>query len=78
VADDGKGFDVNQVFDQITSRRGLGLLGMQERIDAIGGQLTLRSAPGVGTLVQITIPLDESAAGEEHDDAKTHTHLASG
>jgi signal transduction histidine kinase len=78
VADDGKGFDVNQVFDQITSRRGLGLLGMQERIDAIGGQLTLRSAPGVGTLVQITIPLEDSAAGEEHDDAKTHTHLASG
>ncbi len=65
VADDGRGFEINPVLEPTSSRRGLGLLGMQERIDAIGGQLTLRSAPGVGTLVQITVPLNAMVSEDE-------------
>ncbi|MBI5034682.1 MAG: HAMP domain-containing protein [Chloroflexi bacterium] len=58
IADDGQGFVIDQVLDQPSSVRGLGLLGMCERMDAIGGQLVLRSVPGWGTLVELTAPFD--------------------
>jgi signal transduction histidine kinase len=73
IADDGKGFDVNQVLDQVIDRRGLGLLGMRERIDAVGGQLIFRSAPGVGTMVQISVPFEAPASLQvmrEQDDVQ--------
>jgi PAS domain S-box-containing protein len=57
VADDGRGFDV----DPTLARRGsesLGLVGMRERADALGGTLEIGSAPGQGTRIQVTIPLD--------------------
>jgi signal transduction histidine kinase len=44
VKDDGKGFDPG-----IT--RGLGILGMQERIVRLGGEYRIHSAPGQGTVV---------------------------
>jgi signal transduction histidine kinase len=53
VADNGRGFDVAGIHDT----GGLGLMGMQERSDKIGGQLTVRSAPGEGTRVTVTVPL---------------------
>jgi two-component system, NarL family, sensor histidine kinase DesK len=39
-----------------TERRGLGLLGIQERLEALGGTLQIRAAPGQGTTLQITLP----------------------
>ena len=53
VADDGQAFDLVDVHD----KGGLGLISMRERADKIGGQLTLRSAPGEGTRVMVTVPL---------------------
>ena len=53
VADNGQGFDPTD----IREKGGLGLIGMQERVAKIGGQLTIRSAPGEGTKVTITVPL---------------------
>lgn len=81
IADDGKGFDVNQVLDQVIDRRGLGLLGMRERIDAIGGQLIFRSAPGVGTMVQINVPFETSVslkAMKEQDDVQSDSSFVGG
>jgi signal transduction histidine kinase len=52
VADDGGGFDV------ALSRRGAGLTNMQDRLGAIGGSLRVESAPGQGTKVVGTIPLE--------------------
>ena len=46
LSDDGKGFDVARV-------RGLGLLGMEERVKHLGGTLHLRSQPGGGTLLNL-------------------------
>jgi len=55
VLDDGKGFDSTHV-------RGLGLLGMEERVTHLGGSFQLQSAPGRGTRLLISIPLARQAA----------------
>lgn len=54
VVDDGKGFDVAAA--QSGPRRGLGLLGMRERLSLIGGGLNMESGPG-GTRVRATAPV---------------------
>jgi signal transduction histidine kinase len=59
IADDGKGFNIDQVFATMSPARGLGLLGMRERMDAIGGQLVLHSVPGRGTIVELSVPCNE-------------------
>ena len=51
VRDDGVGFDGSQ-----TSRSSFGLLGMRFRVEAEGGTLSINSAPGQGTQVQLTLP----------------------
>ncbi|MEN6546717.1 MAG: PAS domain S-box protein [Armatimonadia bacterium] len=53
IEDQGEGYEVLAGKDQ----RGLGLRGMQERADAIGGELEIGSAPGQGTRVRVTVPL---------------------
>ncbi len=55
VADDGKGFDARMTPDP-ASGSGLGLVGMRERAEAIGGELRIESRPGAGTRVQARLP----------------------
>ncbi len=52
VEDDGAGFDPDR------SRRGdhLGLLGMRERAEALGGTMVVESAPGAGTTIVVEVP----------------------
>ncbi|HZL56516.1 MAG TPA: sensor histidine kinase [Bryobacteraceae bacterium] len=50
VQDDGRGFDSAAV-------RGMGLLGMQERITNLAGTFHIESEPGRGTLVMVRLPL---------------------
>lgn len=57
VKDDGRGFDLQAVLDR-KGERGLGLIGMRERLSALGGQFTIDSAPGRGTDLLIIIPLE--------------------
>lgn len=57
VQDDGKGFDVDAVFGG-RARRGLGLLGIRERVNALGGTLQITSAPRQGTELSVTIPVE--------------------
>jgi signal transduction histidine kinase len=56
VRDDGRGFDAEATMAR-RGERGLGLLGMRERVDALGGRFELRSAPGQGTEVSVAIPI---------------------
>jgi signal transduction histidine kinase len=56
VRDDGKGFDVEAALAR-RGERGLGLIGMRERVEALGGRFTIGSAPAKGTEVSVTIPL---------------------
>ncbi len=59
IRDDGMGFDTRVVRGE-GKRRGLGLIGIQERLNAIGGTLSIDSAPGRGTKLSIRLPLDHS------------------
>lgn len=56
IQDDGTGFDV-QAVQSDRRRRGLGLIGMRERLNAIGGTLSIDSAPGRGTKLLIRVPV---------------------
>ncbi|GAB4504409.1 MAG: HAMP domain-containing protein [Anaerolineales bacterium] len=53
VEDDGQGFDASKS----SGERHLGLAGMRERAELLGGQLTIESQPGAGTSVHVQIPL---------------------
>jgi len=53
VLDDGCGFDPSH------TGKGYGLLGIKERVQAMDGQLTVRSAPGDGTAIVVTLPAED-------------------
>ncbi len=59
IVDNGRGFDLLSVQPNGHSARGLGLLGMQERIAQCGGTLEILARPGTGTRLRIRIPLSE-------------------
>ncbi|MEJ2215570.1 MAG: ATP-binding protein [Gemmatimonadota bacterium] len=61
IEDDGRGFDVEWVL--AVEEGGLGLFGMYERADYIGGRVEIESEPDAGTRVRATIPL-RFATGE--------------
>ncbi|MFN4209695.1 MAG: sensor histidine kinase [Devosia sp.] len=55
VSDTGPGIDQTRLESE--DRRGLGLLGMSNRINAVGGTLEIKAPDGGGTLIRATIPL---------------------
>ena len=57
IEDDGCGFDPRSVDDLAPSGRGLGLLGLRERMELLGGSAQIDSAPGDGTRVVLKAPL---------------------
>jgi PAS domain S-box-containing protein len=52
LSDDGKGFPTND----LKYSRGLGLLGVRERAEMLGGNFSIESTPGEGTRLLLTIP----------------------
>ena len=63
VRDDGHGFDVD------AASQGLGIGTMRDYADVVGGECTIRSAPGSGTDITVTLPLAELAEGRQRRDA---------
>ncbi|MBI3736775.1 sensor histidine kinase [Candidatus Sumerlaeota bacterium] len=61
VRDNGKSFDVERVLFAKRHRR-LGVLGMRERVEMVGGAFEIKSAPGKGTTIKVLIPFREDAA----------------
>jgi len=57
VKDNGKGFELPKRVGDLASTGKLGLAGMQERAQLIGGKLTLHSEPGEGTTVTVEVPI---------------------
>ena len=53
LRDDGCGFDMAARSD------GFGLLGIRERVEAMGGELALNSRPGHGTVLLISLPVSK-------------------
>jgi signal transduction histidine kinase len=58
VRDNGSGFDAANAASSEAGH--FGLLGMRERAEKIGGTLSIRSAPGQGTTVEVVVPLAPS------------------
>ncbi|HME05514.1 MAG TPA: histidine kinase [Bryobacteraceae bacterium] len=74
VQDDGSGFDAHRT-------RGLGILGMEERVAHLGGTLEIDSAPGRGSLLKVELPVanwkaestSESAGPESQNGNYSHS-----
>ncbi len=65
MADDGQGFDVEKVMARESTRRGLGLAAMEERGRMLGGKVEIKSQPGEGTEITLSVPIrngDEAAS----------------
>lgn len=58
VEDDGTGFDPNAV-----PKGRLGLMGMRERVELVGGEIDIGSNPGAGTTVAVRIPVTKNGGG---------------
>ena len=63
VQDDGIGFSPEDL-NQKGQRRGLGLVAMRERFNAIGGTITIEAAPAQGTIIRLALA---KGAGKERD-----------
>ena len=65
IVDDGKGFDSASSASAPNGKRGLGLMGMKERMSVIGGELHLQSQPGKGTAIHLIVPLQQGSNGKD-------------
>jgi signal transduction histidine kinase len=61
IKDDGKSFNVERAL-HVNGGKRLGLLGMRERLEMVGGRFDVESAPGKGTTIQAQIPLADVRA----------------
>jgi len=61
VEDDGIGFETGQ----IQSYRHLGLAGIRERAELLGGSMTVESCPGIGASLYVQLPLTQPTNSEE-------------
>jgi signal transduction histidine kinase len=61
ISDTGSGFER----ESAKTRKGLGIVSMEERVRLVGGTLAIRSKPGAGTRVVAEVPLVEDAAGKK-------------
>ncbi len=62
IRDNGIGFNVPPVLGALSASGQLGLLGMQERAELLGGVLTVKSNPGKGTSVTVSIPIPKDVS----------------
>jgi two-component system, NarL family, sensor histidine kinase UhpB len=66
VRDDGVGFDVARIIEQAPGYGHLGLLGMKERVQILGGNIEVNSEPGRGTRIRVSFPSPRHDE-QEHD-----------
>jgi signal transduction histidine kinase len=57
IEDDGIGFQVPESLSELAQHGCFGLVGIQERVWEMGGSLQIRSAPGEGTCLHISMPV---------------------
>jgi PAS domain S-box-containing protein len=68
IEDDGKGFDTTAQELALGHKKGIGLQSMKERVNLLGGQITIKSRSMRGTKILITIPFKRQKSESE----KTH------
>ncbi len=64
VHDDGRSFPVDRLLASSTNKR-LGLIGMRERVEMVGGNFAVESAPGKGTTVRAEVPRRDNHSGSD-------------
>ena len=57
VRDDGRGFEPDETLEQADGSGHLGVVGMRERVQSLGGTFSLASRPGAGTSVNVSLPV---------------------
>jgi signal transduction histidine kinase len=62
IKDDGKSFNAERTLHKNGGKR-LGLLGMRERLEMVGGKFNVESSPGKGTTINAQLPLGKAARG---------------
>lgn len=62
VQDNGKGFELPRRWVSLARGGHLGLIGCEERAQAVGGKLEIETAPGEGALVRAIVPLNGTGA----------------
>jgi len=65
ITDNGKGFPAERVFQARKNQR-LGLLGMRERLEMVGGNFTIQSVPDKGTTITVQVPFGEAHAKADY------------
>ena len=63
IKDNGKSFEVERVLNA-QGRKRLGLLGMRERLEMVGGRFDVESVAGNGTVITASIPSQKNGGGE--------------
>jgi signal transduction histidine kinase/ActR/RegA family two-component response regulator len=78
IADEGRGFDAAAVLGEDGAGKGLGLMSIRERLEAVDGTLEIESAPGRGSLVLLSAPraLPEHVPAEPHAPRGVETEAA--
>ena len=71
IQDDGKGFDVRQ-------SKGLGLLGIEERVAQLGGTCHVHSGPRIGTILTVELPFNNPPSQPTKDQSETDSRPVSG
>jgi signal transduction histidine kinase len=59
VIDDGQGFDMKDLSQQGPFPQKLGLLGIKERAELVGGRVVIDTSPGRGVRLQVCLPVTE-------------------
>jgi len=66
IEDDGRGFDPEHTSRDAVELQKLGLLGIRERAELLGGEIQIESAPEKGTRLQVSIPLGGTGGENPH------------
>jgi two-component system sensor histidine kinase DegS len=56
VEDNGSGFELPERWVDLVRQECFGLVGIAERVESVQGNLGIRSTPGNGTLIQVSVP----------------------
>ena len=65
ITDDGIGFDLDQVAQELKQERGFGLFSVEERMIDLGGSLEILSKPGHGTKIILSASLGSNTSGKD-------------
>jgi PAS domain S-box-containing protein len=77
VRDDGLGFDPQTARQRSAEGASFGLLGMQERVELLGGEFAVESRPDHGASIRVRFPASAAPTGEECAPHETDSRLAS-